>query len=345
MGRRKRSLALASAAVLAALAFGPAPARAQDAQSQAMGRALFNEGMTLFNQGNFTDACPKFEASLKHYPGIGTRGKLAECYEKLGKWASAWQLWRDVAQLATRAGEPTREQIASERAKALEPKLAYITVTIPPSNDAPGLVVKRNGQEIDRAKMGSAEPIDPGVIAFEVSAPGKKTFTGQVTVKEAQSTKFDVPQLESTTPSPPPTGTTATPPPSNGTSGGTTTYFPPAQEDSRPWQRPVGLVVASVGVVGLGVGSFFGLEARSTYDKPFNNGDCNKSSKQCDATGQGQVHDANTQATISTIFFVAGAALAAGGVVLILTAPTRTGLVVVPTTYASGGGLSASGRF
>src|SRR5437870_5793325 len=103
-----------------------------NADEQAQGRALFDEGAALAKEGRWTEACPKFEASLKHFPGLGTRGKLAECYEKLGRYASAWQLWRDVAQLAMRAGEPTREQVASEHAKALEPKLSYITVAVAP---------------------------------------------------------------------------------------------------------------------------------------------------------------------------------------------------------------------
>ena len=107
---------------------GATPAHAQDAQAQAAGRALFNEGVALFNKGDFEAACPKFEASLKQFPGIGTRGKLAECYEKLGRYASAYQAYREVAQLATRSGDPAREQVASERAKSLEPKLSYVTV-------------------------------------------------------------------------------------------------------------------------------------------------------------------------------------------------------------------------
>ena len=154
--RLSRPLLILAIAALPATIATVTPARAQDAQTQAMGRALFNEGVALFNKGDYEAACPKFEASLKHYPGLGTRGKLAECYEKQGHFASAWAVYREVAQLATRSGDPTREQIANERAKALEPKLSYVTVAVSAANDIPGLVVKRNGREVERSKLGGA---------------------------------------------------------------------------------------------------------------------------------------------------------------------------------------------
>ncbi|HEY8074661.1 MAG TPA: hypothetical protein VIF62_11135 [Labilithrix sp.] len=300
------------------------------ADEQQVARGLFDEGVGLMKDGKYADACPKLESSLKHYPGIGTRGKLAECYEKIGRFASAWQLWRDVAQLSARAGEPTREQVASEHAKALEPKLSYVTVTIPAANDVAGLVVKRNGQELDRAKIGSAEPVDSGSIAFEISAPGKKPFSAQVNVAPGQSAKFDVPALESAV-----TQTAVTPPPSD------TTPSYVVETDQPTWKRPVGLALAGVGVVGIGLGAFFGLKAKSTYDGAFDGGGCDKSNKQCDSGGQSSVDDAHSKATVSTILFVAGAACLAGGAFLFFTAPSakKTGVRIVPGP----GGLIVAG--
>ena len=113
---------------------------------------------------------------LQQFPGLGTRGKLAECYEKLGRFASAWQQYREVAQLATRQGDPAREQVAAERARSLEPKLSYLTISMAQANDAPGLVIKRGGTELERAKFGSAEPVDSGAITIEVSAPNRNAL-------------------------------------------------------------------------------------------------------------------------------------------------------------------------
>jgi hypothetical protein len=295
-----------------------APAAAQpDAREQQIARQLFDEGVSLMKDGRYNEACTKLEGSLKHYPGIGTRGKLADCYEKLGKFVSAWTLWREVAQLAMRAGEPTREQVASEHAKALEPKLSYVTVTVAAANDAPGLIIKRNGQELDRTKLGSAEPVDAGAVAFEITAPGKKPFSAQVNLAPGQSAKFEVPALES--------AGSATPPPPPPPPGGDTGPVVQVQNDERTWQRPLGLGLAAVGVVGVGVGAFFGLSAKSTYDKAFGDGGgCDKATKVCNPSGQSSVDDARSKATISTVAFIAGAAFVAGGAFLFFTAPSSS---------------------
>ena len=332
--RRSRAFLSASVvAVFAGLCLAGAPARAQDAQTQAMGRSLFNEAVALFNKGDYESACLKFEASLKAFPGIGTRGKLAECYEKAGRVASAWQTYREVAQLATKGGDPTREQVAAERAKALEPRLSYVTVVIPPVNDVPGLVVKRNGRELERSKLGIADPIDPGSVIFDLSAPGKKQLRKIVTENERARITFEVPAISpedaqhviapvDVAPAPAPT---TEPPPSY------------VQSDPPQWQKPVGIVAMGLGVVGLGVGTVFGLSASSTYDGAFDNGGCNRGDNTCDRAGQEKIDDARSKATLSTVFFIAGGVFAASGIVLFLTAPSSSpsrprssGLYVTP---------------
>jgi hypothetical protein len=334
-----------------AVAGAPGEARADDA-AEKEGRALFDEGVALGKQGRWAEACPKLAASLERFPGIGTRGKLAECYEKLGRWASAWKLWKEVAELSGRAGEATRERIAREHAQALEPKLARVTVAIGPASEAPGLVVKRDGVALEAAAIGAAQAVDPGSVTFEVSAPGKKTFSAAVEVAAGQSVTFHVPAPE---PASGGAGAVAAAPPGSGETGATgsaspptppaTFEFPAPETDRVAWQKPVGLVVAGLGVAGVAVGSFVGLSAKSTYDSAFEGGGCDGATNQCDASGQSKVDDARSRATLSTILFAAGGALALGGVVLYLTAPRshRGALRVAPAPYASGAGVLLSG--
>lgn len=332
--RTRTRFGLAACAITLALSFA-APASAQDAQKQAMGRALFNEGMSLYTKGDYESACPKFEASLEHYAGLGTRGKLAECYEKLGRFASAWQQYREVAQLATRQGDPNREQVAAGRAKSLEPKLSYITIVVPPGRDVPGLVIKRGGKEVDLAKIGAAELVDSGGIAIEVAAPGRKTFSGQLTVMNGQSARFEVPVLESTAPAP----VTSQPPPPVDEPPATLRGDPPA------WHKPVGLVLIGGGVVSFAVGGVLGLAAKSKYDGAFDGGGCDSATKTCDAPGQQAVDDARSQASLATIMFGAGGVLVVAGAVVLLTAPSGSSraIRVSPTTYAGGGGVVIGG--
>src|SRR5690606_6369061 len=105
-GSRRRSVRCALVIVaLVGLVALPAPSPADTAASMARAQALFDEGIHLFNLGRYEDACPKFEASLALVAGVGTRGKLAECYEKLGRTASAWRIYGEVERLARRTGD------------------------------------------------------------------------------------------------------------------------------------------------------------------------------------------------------------------------------------------------
>ena len=82
-------------------------------------------------QGKHADACPKLEESQRLDPGIGTQFNLAVCYEQVGRTASAWSTFLDVAGAARAAGQTEREKVARQRATALEPRLIRLTITAP----------------------------------------------------------------------------------------------------------------------------------------------------------------------------------------------------------------------
>ncbi|MDB4942820.1 MAG: hypothetical protein JWP97_2354 [Labilithrix sp.] len=323
-------------------------ARAQDAQAQAMGRSLFNDGVALFNRGDYEGACPKFEASLKAYPGIGTRGKLAECYEKLGRYASAFTAYREVAALAQKSGDAAREQVATARAKALEPKLARLTISLAPGVDPTGMVIRRGNVEVDRSKLGTSEPIDAGALVVEATAPGKKPFSVQLTATAGQTSKVEIQALqplEGRPTVPPPVAVTPAPAPPPASADALGTY-PVDTHESGGWHTPVGLTVLGAGVVAIGVGAYFGLTAKSKYDDAFDSGACDRGTNQCTSGGQSAVDDARSKATVSTILFAAGGAASVAGLIVLLTGPSSShhGLNLAPTMVAGGGGLSLSGR-
>jgi hypothetical protein len=76
-------------------------------------------------------------------------------------------------------------------------------------------------------------------------------------------------------------------------------------------------------------------------------------SAKCDATAKvcdpGVIDDANGAATISTIGFVAGGVLVAGGLTMVLLAPKRESngarITAAPTVGMNGGGLSLGGAW
>ncbi|WP_394843582.1 tetratricopeptide repeat protein [Pendulispora brunnea] len=308
---------------------------AQTGESLAAGRALFDEGMQLFERGKYADACPKFEASLARLPGNGTRGKLAECYEKIGRTASAWALYREVAVLAARAGDATRQQVASDRAKALEPKLARVTVK---ATATPGLVVKRNGEPLVPGELGSAIAVDPGDITIEASAPERKPWSHRVKIEQGGSLQVEIPPL----------------PPVEAPRAVAQTAPPPPREEETPaprssglgWQRTAGIVAGGAGLATMLVGGYFALSAKSTYDDAFN-GDCSHADNTCTAAGQRDTESAHDKATVSTILVGTGAAIAVTGAVLFFTAPkapSNHAVRVTPSVGLGQAGLVVSGR-
>ncbi|HEX7664054.1 MAG TPA: hypothetical protein VF407_06085 [Polyangiaceae bacterium] len=319
--------------VALAAAVAPVSAEAQTAEDQAVARTLFDEGMRLSKEGKYDEACPKFEASLRRYSGIGTRGKLAECYEQVGKTASAWALWSEVASFSRKNNEPDREAYATEHAKALEPKLSHITVKVAPEDQTMGVVVKRNGEAIDAATFGISVPVDPGKIHMEASAPGRVIWNQDIVVAPQGSVAVDVPVLAEA-----PVETKPTEP-------------GPAKEEKTSWQKPVGIGAIGVGAAGVLTGVVFGLVASSKWSDAFSNG-CTHDTNVCTSqSAYDQSQSAHTFATLSNVFIIGGAVVAGAGVVLWVTAPKAHAeeapkaatLGISPVPMQGGGGLAVHG--
>jgi serine/threonine-protein kinase len=95
-------------------------------------------------------------------------------------------------------------------------------------------------------------------------------------------------------------------------------------------QRTLAIVAGAAGVVGLGLGSVFGLVSSSHKSDADKHCDANN---VCDDEGLGLRHDAIKAGNLATVGFVAGGVLAATGIVLWITAPPRT--ATAPGTAAT----------
>ncbi len=318
----------------------PRPARAQSAEDKAAAETLFENGKQLMRDRNFAEACPKFAESLRLDPGIGTELWLADCFEKTGRIASAWGMFRDAAESALRERD-SREKIARSHAARLEPRLPKLTISVPEPARADGLVVKRDDAVVDKPVWGTEVPVDPGGHVVSATAPGKKPWQRSVNVGESHAVAIVVPQLEDEPAKPPertssPGGSSA----DNGPPSGVLHETPEQGPAPGTTQRLVGLVAVGVGVVGLGVGTYFGLSAKSHLDDSNANGHCTPDNR-CDPIGTQARNDAKSAALVSTLAFVGGAALIAGGAALYLTAP-KAGRSVAATglLLPGGGGLA-----
>jgi hypothetical protein len=354
-----RSRAVAS--VLATILFATSlPAFAQSANDKATAVALFDQGKQLVKDGKYAEACPKFELSQKLDPGVGTLGSLADCYERAGKVASAWQTWRETAVAAASKGQADREKYARDKMKALEPKVPHFTIVVPTDSKLPGLSVRFAGTKSDLL-WDIAIPADPGTYTLEANAPGRKTYTTTMTLALATTVTVTIPALEPGAPTPTPVPVEGTPTPTEGTptpttegsSTTTTTVTPDLGPSSGSGQRTAAYVVGGVGIVGIVVGSIFGLKAKSKNSDADAN--CRPDdSTRCNSAGVQASDDAHSAATISTIAFAAGGMALVAGAVLFFTAPKDSGASssgsTAPTVglgfgVGSGFGLSAQGSF
>ena len=342
------------ATLCAALVLGAPVALAQSAQDKAAAETLFNDALKALGEGRFGDACPKFAESQRLDPAIGTALYLGECYEKSGKVASAWAMFREAQDLANKRNDPKRAAIAKDRADKLSP--SKLTVVLAPGADAPGLEVKRDGATVSAVTFGSGLPIDGGPHTITASAPNHTTFSTTVTIPERGGNvtitipKWDdaknvVPPNNPPPNNPPPNDPPRNDPPPNlpppgGDTGGTGNGL-----------RIAGLSLAGVGVVGVALGAVFGVMAGSKY------ADSNKfcfittSDNPDPCTNQDGVdlrNDAKTFAAVSTGMFIAGGVLVAGGLALFFAAPkakATSALRLSPTVSAGGGGLLLGGSF
>ena len=273
---------------------------------------------TSWRRGASAEACPKLAESQRLDPAPGTLLNLALCYERNGQLASAWVTYRDAASVAQNADQPDRAHLARRKAEELEPKLATLTIVVPPASDRPDLVLKRDGDQVGRPGWGTPIPIDPGPHVIEASAPGRKTWQGKAVIERtAAPSSIEVhapwscfrPTRRAPTESPLPA------PRVTQAAGG----CPSPAQPSSSGQRTIGVVVGGVGLAALVAGGVFGFVAKSNNDSAKSH--CLTDSA-CNAQGLSLTTSAEHAATLSTIGFVAGGIAAAAGVVLYLTAPS-----------------------
>src|SRR5690349_20750961 len=115
MGARRGNAALGAFVVGVAMT-SPLTARAEEAATpMAPARQAFMEGRKLAQAGDYAAACPKFEESLRLEVGVGPQFNLADCWEHIGRTASARALFLGAAASAKAVGQADREQVLRER--------------------------------------------------------------------------------------------------------------------------------------------------------------------------------------------------------------------------------------
>jgi hypothetical protein len=194
---------------------------------------------------------------------------------------------------------------------AVEQSLPSVVVSAkdPSGRDLFDVKVTADGQPLTAKLAGDAVAMNPGPHAFHFEAADGSVLDQQVLVREGLKNQNIAVVL----------GKAAAVPAAGAAPAGAT---PGAQPDATPaaeggggipWHT-VGWITGGVGVAGIALGSIFGIMAMG--DK--NGAHCDASGA-CDPSG---LSSANSAATVSTVGFIAGGVLLAGGAALVLFGPS-----------------------
>jgi hypothetical protein len=244
--------------------------------------------------GDIDGACPKFQDSQRIDPALGTLLYLAICHERQNRNASAWSEFASASSWADRSDQSDRGDLARKHMAALEARLWKLTIHAPTTAVA-GLELQVDNGTMSLASVDTPLPLDPGDHTPEASAPDHKPWSTTVKVpNEAGGATVQIPPLEPLPVAPPVVATSAPlpvqPPPP-----------PPESGSGRAIATWRGGVLA---VAGVAMGTVFGVltfQERSNARSLCPGG-------VCKTGGTDDIHQAYTDATISTVGFAVGAA-------------------------------------
>ena len=344
-----KHLAIVLTGCLLASSVGASRAKADPRAAE----ALFDEGVRLSERGAFALACVKFEASEALDVAVGTLLRLGDCYERTGRFASAWSRFREAASLSQVQAMSEREHIANVRADALEPKMARLTITAPPSRP-PGYSLTLDGTVVPPTSWGMALPVDPGTLTIEASAPGYLTFIRKLAVSASPGVRVElqVPPLEpEPQPLPPLSRLQA---PSERAPALPAPAAEPARDRGRASSdhgyaaRVLGATFGVVGGASLATGGVLAVLAAKRNDHSLDY--CGRDPKFCTPRGVQLRREAGTLADAATLSAAAGGALLVTGFIVYTAAPSghsaeRVSVTAAPQVAAGGVTLQLRGAF
>jgi hypothetical protein len=328
--RALRALAVGIACAGAAVSGRANAQQPGSASAKVTAEALFVEGRRLVAAGQYAEACPKFADSERLDPSPATLLNLASCYERVGRSATAWATYREAASVANAAGRHELVGAAERHADSLVPHLSRLTITV--AQPVEGIEVKRDGLVVDRAEWGTPIPLDPGPHTIGATAPGYRAWNSTIEVgRDAAPAGATVPALE---PAPhdeavAPEAVSQSSPATSATTPTATVVVSPAalapsnaDRDPGRGQRLVGWTIGAAGVASLAIGGGFAIAAEVRYKQSLDH--CHISNNICDSTGVSMREEARSRGDVATWTVIGGAAAAAVGLTVVLTAPHGT---------------------
>jgi len=340
-------------ALLALTSLGAGLAEAQDGPSaadRATARRLATEGQIALKKGDFDTAADRFERANDLLAAPTFLVRLGRARAGQGRLVEAYEIYRKVIRDGVAPDQPDAFKRAlaeaKQEVKGIEPRLAWVSVNVVGAN--PSVVeVQLNNAVIPSAALGAQRPVDPGTLRARASAEGYRTAEAEVQLAEGEH----LPAIELRMVPLPKSETSIalgeTAGPVMTADGGEPAFIS---------QSTLGYLSLGLGGAGLAVGGVTGLIAYQRHQdlvdlcENHDQNPCHVSDPDGTkhAAAVKNQHDMKTFATAATVGFIAGGALAATGLILLITAPDDPGKSAQAVTlhpYVGFGTIGAVGSF
>lgn len=313
---------------------------ADDGNRQAA-RALGASGVDAYQAGNYAVASDKLDKAYRvlKAPTLGLWS--ARAFVKVNRLIEASERYLEVQRLTITTGEVAVQRQAQADAATEHAQLAnqipniVVQVRGASEND---VTIQLDGAEMSSALIGENRPVNPGRHSVVVTSLGR-TVSAEVEIAAGETKPVTLDfntgkQATGEAPGSPPRSAVAAAPVDTSPEPTAPTGSPAADSGapgaSSP-RRTLGFVALGVGGVGLALGGITGALALGKKGEIEDSDDCR--ADRCLPSEQDLVDSYLSFRTISTVGFIAGGALAATGLVLVLTAPQRgasTALAIGP---------------
>jgi hypothetical protein len=306
----KRYILTGMAPLLACVLASTAPAQTPEEREGA--RTAANEGREAFEAGDYERSIARFERANELIRAPTHTLYLARAHEKLGLLVLARELYREIdrEQLAPDAPPPfvSAQQDARDELAALEKRIPRITVEVHGPGEESAKVTM-NDEVVPLELVGIARPVDPGTHRFRANSRDGNARPVSVTIKEGENKTVTLELRSLNEPEDPAPPVPVAPDTSGGMHGMTIG----------------GIASLGAGAVALGLGAYFTKQKgdrKNDADTLFNA--CNP--RVCTNEERIRIDDMDDEATSNAnkamVGFIAGGVLVAGGVTLLLLAPS-----------------------
>lgn len=305
-------------ALVVSLVVGSAgPAFAVTDEERAAARAAAGQGADAFDGGRWQEAVDLFTRAeaIVHSPIHLLY--LGRAQLKLGQWVKAYEnfnrIKREGAPVNAPAAVKKAIDDASKELTQLEPQLPQVAAKV--KNATADVEVQMDGTTIPPLLVGLMRPVDPGqhVFVAKTATAASESVALDVQPSSRHTVELELKPLHAPAPVP----LVAAPPPS--TPPAPVTHDTGAGPSGTNGLRIASYAALGLGVVGVGLGTVFLIQAGSTQEEA----DDLCPSAPCDPARKSQIDakddDAASQRTMAVVGYgVGGAALAAGVTLFVL---------------------------